>query len=138
MPIPALRFGHIAFRVSDVERSVRLYNDAFGARKVLHAAPDGERQELMFLEFAKGQFIEFFTNGREKLVAPVGLIGYQHFCLAVENLNQMLDHLATMNVYPERPARLGRSHYLIAFIADPDGNIIELMQINPESAIYRD
>ena len=49
----------------------------------------------------------------------------------------MLDHLAGMNVYPECPPRVGRSHYLIAFIADPDGNIIELMQIFPESAIYR-
>jgi lactoylglutathione lyase len=138
MAIPALRFGHIAFRVSDVERSVAWYNDAFGARKVFHAPHDGERQELMFLEFARGQFIELFTDGGEKSpLLPAGATGYQHFCLAVDDLNQMLDHLANMNVWPERPPRVGRSHYLIAFIADPDGNVIELMQINRESAIYR-
>lgn len=137
MTIPGLRFGHVAFRVSDVERSVRWYDDAFGARKVFHAPRDGDRQELMFLEFAKGQFIEVFTNGQEKLETPTNAIGYQHFCLAVDDLNQMLEHLAAMNVYPERPPRIGRSHYLIAFVADPDGNVIELMQISPESAIYR-
>jgi len=46
--------------------------------------------------------------------------------------------LATMNVHPERAAREGRSHYRIAFVADPDGNVIELMEIRPESAIYYD
>ena len=137
MTIPALRFGHVAFRVADVERSVRWYDDAFGARRVFHAPKDGERQELMFLEFAKGQFVEVFTNGQEKVETPINAIGYQHFCLAVDDLNQMLEHLAAMNVYPKRPPRVGRSHYLIAFVADPDGNIIELMEIKPESAIYR-
>lgn len=137
MTIPALRFGHVAFRVSNVEQSVRWYNDAFGARKVFHAPPDGERQELMFLEFAKGQFIELFTNGQEKTPMAASATGYQHFCLAVDDLNQMLDHLAHMNVRPERPPRMGRSHYRIAFVADPDGNVIELMQIDPESAIFR-
>ncbi|HEY4487779.1 MAG TPA: VOC family protein [Candidatus Paceibacterota bacterium] len=137
MTIPALRFGHVAFRVSDVERSVRWYDDAFGARKVFHAPQAGDRQELMFLEFAKGQFIELFTNGRDKVETPANAIGYQHFCLAVDDLNQMLEHLAAISVYPERPPRIGRSHYLIAFVSDPDGNVIELMQITPASAIYR-
>jgi hypothetical protein len=43
-----------------------------------------------------------------------------------------------MNVLPQRPVREGRSHYLITFIADPDENVIELMQITPQSAIYRE
>ena len=36
MAISGVRFGHVAFKVSDVERSVRWYADAFGARKVYH------------------------------------------------------------------------------------------------------
>jgi len=135
--IPELRFGHVAFRVSNVERSVQWYQDAFGARKVFHAPRDGERQELMFLEFAKGQFIEFFTGGTEPIKIPAHGFGYQHFCLAVDDLNLMLAHLAAMNVHPHRPPRPGRSHYTIAFVSDPDGNVIELMEIAPQSAIYR-
>lgn len=52
-------------------------------------------------------------------------------------IDETLKHLATMNVQPQRPAREGRSYYRIAFISNPDGNLIELMQICPESAIYR-
>ena len=53
-------------------------------------------------------------------------------------MNLTLKHPAAMDVHPQRPAREGCSHYRIAFISDPDGNVIELMEIRPESAIYRD
>jgi lactoylglutathione lyase len=138
MAISGVRFGHVAFRVADVERAVRWYAEAFGALRVFHAPRDGERQELMFLEFSKGQFIEIFTNGTEKTQTVASAIGYQHFCLVVNDINEALQHLAAMNVHPQRPPRMGRSHYWISFIADPDDNIIELMQITPESAIFRD
>jgi catechol 2,3-dioxygenase-like lactoylglutathione lyase family enzyme len=138
MAISGVRFGHVAFRVADVERALRWYGDAFGARRVLHAPEDGGRQELMFLEFAKGQYIEIFTHGTDRVATPSAMIGYQHFCLVVDDINQALAHLAAMNVLPQRPVREGRPHYLITFIADPDDNVIELMQITPQSAIYRE
>jgi lactoylglutathione lyase len=138
MAIAGVRFGHIAFKVSDVERSVRWYGDAFGARKVFHAQQEGERPELMFLEFAKGQLVEFFTRGKNKVEQPPDPIGYLHFCLVVDDLDTALEHLAAMNVHPTRPPRAGRAHYRIAFISDPDGNVIELMEISPESEIYRE
>jgi lactoylglutathione lyase len=138
MATTGVRFGHVALRTADVERIVRWYDDAFGAKRVFHAPRDGERQELMFLEFAKGQYIEIFTNGKAKVEPPADGIGYLHLCLLVDDIDETLRHLAAMNVHPQRAAREGRSHYRIAFISDPDGNVIELMQIRPESALYRD
>jgi lactoylglutathione lyase len=132
------RFGHVALRTANVKRMMRWYGDAFGAKKVFHAPRDGARQELMFLEFAKGQYIEIFTNGKAKVEQPDDSIGYLHLCLLVDDIDETLKHLAAMDVHPQRPVREGRSHYRIAFISDPDGNLIELMQIRPESAIYRD
>jgi lactoylglutathione lyase len=138
MAIAGLRFGHVAFKVSDVEQSVRWYSDAFGVRKIYHAKQDGERPELMFLEFAKGQFVELFTNGKNKMEQPSDAIGYMHFCLLVDDLDKALQHLALINVHPDRGPFIGRAKQRIAFIADPDGNVIELMQIPPESEIYRE
>jgi lactoylglutathione lyase len=137
MPINGLRFGHVAFKVADVERSVRWYGEAFGARKVYHAQAQGDRPELMFLEFHKGQFVELFSGGKNMLPSPPEPIGYLHFCVQVDNLEQALEHLAKMNVKPERRF-IGRAQQRIAFIADPDGNSIELMEIPAVSAIYRD
>ena len=36
MSISGLRFGHVAFKVSDVERSLRWYGNAFGAKMIYH------------------------------------------------------------------------------------------------------
>ena len=138
MPIPGLRFGHVAFKVSDVEQSVRWYADAFGARKIYHAQAAGNRPELMFLEFARGQFVELFTHGKNKIEQPPDAIGYMHFCLLVDDLEKALQHLAAIDVHPDRGPFIGRANQRIAFIADPDGNVIELMQIPPESEIYRE
>jgi catechol 2,3-dioxygenase-like lactoylglutathione lyase family enzyme len=52
MAIPPIKFGHVAFRVTDAERSVQWYKAAFGARRVFHAPRKGDRQELMFLELS--------------------------------------------------------------------------------------
>ena len=134
----AVRFGHVAFRVSDLERSIRWYADAFGARNVYHAKQQGERPELLFLEFAKGQFVELFTGGKSKMEQSPDAIGYMHFCLLVDDLDTALEQLAAMNVYPDRPRFIGRAKQRIAFISDPDGNVIELMEIPPESEIYRE
>lgn len=133
-----IHFGHVALRTADVERIVRWYDEAFGARKVVHAPREGERPELMFLEFAEGQHIEIFTNGKPRIEQPADAVGYQHFCLVVDDIDETLKHPASMDVHPQRAAREGRSHYRIAFISDPDGNVIELMEIRQESAIYRE
>jgi lactoylglutathione lyase len=137
MTIAGVRFGHVAFKVADAERSVRWYGDAFGAKKIYHAEAQGERPELMFLEFSKGQCIELFTGGKNMPKSPPDPIGYIHFCVVVDNLEQALDHLAKMNVKPERKF-IGRADQRIAFISDPDGNSIELMEIPSQSAIYRE
>jgi catechol 2,3-dioxygenase-like lactoylglutathione lyase family enzyme len=137
MSIAGIRFGHIAFKVSNVERSVRWYRNAFGAEKIFHAKAQGDRPELMFLEFAKGQCVEFFTEGKDKVSQPPNPIGYLHFCLLVDDLKQALEHLATMDVKPDRGPFTGRAGQQIAFISDPDANLIELMQIPPDSPIYR-
>ena len=138
MNMGKLRFGHVAFRVSDVQRSVAWYQKAFNARKIYHAAAEGDRPELMFMEFAKGQFIEFFTGGRIKAQQSSDTMGYLHFCLIVDDLDQALRHLDTLGVHPNRGPFIGRARQPIAFIADPDGNIIELMQIPRESPLYRE
>jgi len=135
MSIDGLRFGHVAFRVSDVERSVRWYGEALGAKKIYHAQAQGARPELMFLEFARGQCVELFPGGKNMLPSPLDPVGYIHFCLVLDNLEQALEHLAKLNILPERKF-IGRAKQRIAFVSDPDGNSIELMEIPAESEIY--
>jgi len=67
MPIDGVRFGHVAFKVSDVEKSIRWYGDAFGAKVIYRVAPSGDRPELMFLEFQRAMRRAF--SRRQKCLA---------------------------------------------------------------------
>jgi lactoylglutathione lyase len=137
MSIEGVRFGHVAFRVADLERSVRWYGAAFGAREAFRAQkPDGSTQ-LVYIELAPGQFVELFPDGKNPIVAPDEPIGYAHTCLLVDDLPAALAHLATLDVTPLAAPRTGRAGQFLAFVVDPDGNRIELMEIPPGSPIYR-
>jgi hypothetical protein len=46
-------------------------------------------------------------------------------------------HLATLGVAPQAPLRTGRGGPTLAFVADPDGNRIERMQIPDDSPVPR-
>lgn len=138
MAISGLRFGHVAFKVSNLEQSLRCYADAFGAKKIYHAEATGERPELMFLEFAKGQYLELLTGRQRKIEPPTDRAGYMHFCLLVDDINEALTHLTAMNVRIERSLFTGRARQFIFFISDPDGNVTEPMQIPPDSPLYRE
>ena len=135
--IPASRFGHMAFRVPDLARSIAWYEAAFGAREIFRANRDDGTPQLVYVEFAPGQCIEFFPDGKHPIVEPEAPIGYAHFCLNVDDLTATLAHLATLGVIPAAPPRTGRAGQRLAFVADPDGNRIELMEIPPDSPIYR-
>lgn len=137
MAVSGTRFGHVAFKVADLERSINWYQRAFGATEAFRAhKPDGSTQ-LSYVEFAPGQFMEFFPDGKERVETPPDAIGYGHVCLLVDDLDAALADLATMDVQPANPPRTGRAGQRLAFVSDPDGNRIELMQIPPESPIYR-
>ena len=135
--ITGLRFGHVAFRVRDLERSIRWYGAAFGAREAFRANKEDGSPQLVYLELAPGQFVELFPDGRNPVTEPPEPIGYAHTCLVVDDLAATLAHLATLGVTPAAPARTGRAGQALAFIADPDGNRLELMEIPPDSPLYR-
>ena len=61
MSISGLRFGHVAFKVADTERSVRWYSDAFGAKKI-YAEAQGTGQSSYFWNFP-GDNASSFSQG---------------------------------------------------------------------------
>jgi lactoylglutathione lyase len=134
--VPAPRFGHVAFRVPDLARSIAWYGAAFGARELFRANRDDGTPQLVYLEFAPGQCIELFPDGQHPIAEPEAPIGYAHFCLVVDDLAATLAHLAAHGITPTTPPRAGRAGQRLAFIADADGNRIELMEIPPDSPLH--
>lgn len=130
------KLGHVAFRVRDVEASIRWYAEAFGARELYRANRDDGSVQLVYIELAPDHLIEFFPGGKNPIETPADPLGYAHTCLLVDDLEASLAHLAGIGVHPEAPPRTGRAGQKLAFVADPDGNRLELMEVPPESPIH--
>ena len=136
-PISGLKFNHVAFRVRDFDASIEWYGKAFGATEAFRATKDDGSPQLVYLEFAQGQFIELFPEGKNPIEQPKDPIGYGHYCVTVSDLDAALSHLKTLGIEPTMTPRVGRANQKLTFIADPDGNRIELMEIPPGSPVHR-
>ena len=129
-----LRFNHVALRVRDVARSLAFYEGVLGCREAFRVnRPDGSLG-LIYVQFGSDQFVELFEGGEaghQPEPAPDGA-GFLHFCVTVEDLPATLAALREKGLSVGEP-RTGTSGALIYFIEDPDGNKIELAEMNDDS-----
>jgi len=136
--MPGLRFSHVAFRVADIERTLAWYRQVFGAELVCHVEAVGPKPEYFYVEFRHGQMVEFFSHGHAQPEPPADASGFVHFSLIVDDIQAAIAHLNAIGANIVRPYFEGRAKQKIVYVADPDGNVIELMEIPPDSPIYRD
>lgn len=124
----SLTFVHTCVRVRDIDASVRFY-EALGFERRGRLNFETAYNVYMGLPGA-GDQLELTVNvGREE---PYDLgDGYNHIALTVEDINKTLGVLKEgLGVEPEKPPFHpgGREELpLIAFVADPDGYRIELI-----------
>lgn len=58
---------------------------------------------------------------------------FNHFCFEVQGLEVYLATIAARGVVIDRPVKVGMDHSKQAWLKDPDGNVIELMEYTPRS-----
>ncbi len=117
---------HTCIRVLDSERSARFYallgfeyRGRFqfdSAYNIYLGLPGG------------GDTLELTVNHDRTEPYDLG-DGYNHIALTVPDLDALLADLARHDIHPEKPAFHpgGRDEYRIAFVQDPDGYRIELI-----------
>jgi lactoylglutathione lyase len=123
----ATRYVHTCVRVRDPDASVRFY-EALGFERRGRLNFDSAYNVYLGLP-GDGDTLELTVNaGRDE---PYDLgDGYNHVAVTVDDLDAVLGRLAEIGVEPEKPPyRPGGRDDLprIAFVADPDGYRIELI-----------
>jgi lactoylglutathione lyase len=120
------RFVHTCIRVRDIDASVAFYRQlGFEHRGRLNF----ESAYNVYLGLSGGSdVLELTVNVGRKEPYDLG-DGYNHMGLVVDDLDALLEQLASDGVQPERPpyAPGGREEYRICFVSDPDGYRIELI-----------
>ena len=122
--------GHTAFAAHDLDRALAFYAQ-LGIRESfrLHR-PDGSLM-LIYLHIAGDRFIEVFPGGPPPDPDRKG--SFMHLCLLTDDLHATVEQLRASGVAIDREPKQGLDHNWQAWISDPDGNKIELMQLAEDS-----
>ena len=124
--------GHVAIRVRDVERTLDFYVNKLGFAEMLRLERDGQLW-LIYLRITDDQYLEVFPDGEGERAAEREAVGFNHICLAVPDIDQTVGELNAAGVELIRPKAMGADGNWQAWIEDPDGHRIELMQMMPDA-----
>jgi lactoylglutathione lyase len=122
--------GHAAYRVYDVDASLAFYQ-TLGIEESFRLNHDDGSLMLIYMHISGDRFLEIFPNGPEP--DPNRTHSFAHLCLLVDDIQGTAEVLREQGVTIERGPLLGLDGNMQAWIRDPDGNPIELMQISEES-----
>ncbi len=121
-------------RVQDLDRSLRFYCDALGMQEVRRETFTDAEFTLVFVGYANSSaLIELTYNWGDNNYSHG--TGYGHIALEVQDTQQVCSHLSEFGINVVRapgpmkmaPDETGERE-IIAFIEDPDGYKIELIE----------
>ena len=121
--------GHVAIRVSDVDRTLDFYTGKLGFQEMLRLHRDDGRLWLLYLRITDDQYLEVFPDAVGEQAPTQESNGLNHICLTVADLDDVVRQLGARGVPLSRPPKLGADGNRQAWIEDPDGNRIELMEM---------
>jgi catechol 2,3-dioxygenase-like lactoylglutathione lyase family enzyme len=124
--------GHVAIRVKDIERTLAFYVGKLGFSEMMRLDRDG-RLWLLYLRITDTQYLEVFPEAEGDRAPPREANGLNHLCLEVDDIDTAVADLEAAGVPLTSPRKQGADGNLQAWIEDPDGNRIELMQMASDS-----
>ena len=122
-----MKFLHSMIRVKNLEKSLDFYCNLLGLKQVRTKRLDDCM--LYFLEDENGFQIELTYNDETPLEGYSQGNAFGHFAFAVESFDEFTKRLTSLGYeYLYEPFDLDGKGSMIAFVSDPDGNEVELVQ----------
>lgn len=126
-----MRILHTMIRVYDLERSIAFYTQVLGMKLLRQETYPEGRFSLAFVgygEEARDTVIELTHNWDQKSGYNLG-DGFGHIALGVSDIEKACQDISAQDgeiVRPPGPMKHGKT--IIAFVKDPDGYFIELIE----------
>jgi len=130
-----MRILHTMLRVGDLDRSIRFYTEVIGMKEISRKDyPDG-KFTLAFLGFAKNPEqaeIELTHNwGVDRYELGTA---YGHIAIGVDDIYKVCDRIrAAGGKITREPGPMKHGSTVIAFVEDPDGYKVELIEESSRS-----
>ena len=130
-------FGHLALKVQDLDASLVFYRDSLGLSEMTRLVDDKGAAWIVYLRITNTSFLELFPSGHPGRAADEAEVGVNHICFSVEDIEATAARFAAAGVTLTSPIQTGLDGNRGAWIEDPDGNRIELMEMAADCLQYR-
>jgi lactoylglutathione lyase len=127
------QIGHVAFNVRDMDAALGFYRDTLGFDEMFRLHNDEGDLSIIYLRITDTQFLELFPAKGE---IPADDRKFSHLCLEVDDLDAIVAELEKRGVAIVSGRTQGKAGSWQAWIADGEGNRIELMEI-PADSLHR-
>ncbi|HLC00523.1 MAG TPA: VOC family protein [Candidatus Bathyarchaeia archaeon] len=126
-------FVHTSIRTSNIEKSIEFYVNFLGLKLVSRREIPQTKAEIAFLRDpeGKGATIEltFYRKQKKFIQADYENRLFDHLAFEVSSMKETISAMRGEGVtVTDEPFKLGSDGPLIAFVEDPDGTLIELIQ----------
>jgi lactoylglutathione lyase len=133
----AFRLAHVMLRVADIDRSIAFYTEQLDMQLLEKREHQKNQFTQAYLGYGNkpGMVIELVFNWAHDTPYQVG-DAYGHIAIEVDNITGLCRRLNRAQVPMPRPPRSQRHrNNIVAFIEDPDGYKIELIQPGENSEL---
>ena len=126
-------FIHTSIRTSNIDRSIDFYTRLMGLKLLSRREISQNDAEIAFLQDPEGKGakleLTFYRKQKKFIQADYEERLFDHIAFEVENMGQTISMMREERVtITDESFRLGATGPLIAFIGDPDGTLIELIE----------
>jgi lactoylglutathione lyase len=125
--------AHIALRAKNLERTLDFYTNKLGFNEILRLNWQDGKVWLVYLRVTDTQYLEVFPDGVGDRATDKEATGVNHYCLQVDGIDSVVADLVSRGVVITRELRVGPDGNRQAWIEDPDGVRIELMEMKHDS-----
>ncbi len=129
--------GHLALKVHDLEAMAHYYRDQVGLKEMDRLKRETGETWLIYLRITDTQFLELITGAETQRAPHDGPAGVTHICLTIDDLDVEAARLTKAGVALTSQIKKGLDGNRGAWIEDPEGNRIELMEMAPDCLQYR-
>jgi lactoylglutathione lyase len=134
-----MRILHTMLRVGDLDRAVAFYTDILGMREIRRTRNEAYKYDLVFVGYGTeedGAVIELTYNWDVHSYDLGNAFG--HIAIAVDDIKTVCNHIKEKGgTITREPGPVKGGQTVIAFVRDPDGYSIELIEKNQNNHLPR-
>lgn len=126
-------FVHTSIRTSNMDRSIDFYTRLMGLKLLGRQEIPQNNAEIAFLQDQEGNGakleLTFYRNQKKFIQPDYEDRLFDHIAFEIKDMERMISLLRREKItITDEPFRLKPGGSLIAFIEDPDGTLIELIE----------